>query len=115
MAKEGKDPLIAISEDGENVRRRRPLENKSDAWSRSAYVVSSFLGCWFESVADGFKKGFGEGDVEENTQEKLEEWFDQFGSINAVRKRREDLPDQGFKGKGKGAFKVSGGELNMSD
>ena len=53
------------------------------------------------------QKGFGAGETEANTQEKLEEWFTQFGSINAVRKRREDLEGQGFKGKGKGEFKVS--------
>ena len=39
-AAEGNDPLIAISEDGENVRRKRPLEPNTTAWSRSVYVVS---------------------------------------------------------------------------
>jgi lupus La protein len=38
---EGKDPLVAISEDGENVRRKRPLEPSSTAWGRSVYVVST--------------------------------------------------------------------------
>ena len=38
-AEEGKDPLVAISEDGENVRRARPLEPNSTAWNRSVYVV----------------------------------------------------------------------------
>lgn len=42
-AAEGNDPLVAISEDGENVRRKRPLEPNTTAWSRSVYVVSRFL------------------------------------------------------------------------
>ncbi len=37
---EGKDPLLALSEDGANVKRQRPLEPNSTAWSRSVYVVS---------------------------------------------------------------------------
>jgi lupus La protein len=36
---EGDDPLLAVSEDGENVRRARPLEPNSTMWDRSAYVV----------------------------------------------------------------------------
>lgn len=52
------------------------------------------------------QKGFGEGDNEKNTQEKIEEWFEQFGKINAVRRRRGDLEGKGDKGKGKGEFKV---------
>lgn len=90
IASEGDDPLLAVSEDGVNVRRKRPLEPNSTIWNRSVYV-----------------KGFGEGDKEENTQEKIEEYFKQFGKVNAVRKRRGDLEGQGPKGKGKGAFKVS--------
>jgi len=38
---EGNDPLVALSEDGSNVKRERPLEPNTTAWSRSAYVVSS--------------------------------------------------------------------------
>lgn len=38
-AAEGSDPLVAVSEDGANVRRARPLEPVTDAWSRSVYVV----------------------------------------------------------------------------
>lgn len=52
------------------------------------------------------QKGFGEGDSEANSQEKLEEYFNQFGRINAVRKRRGDIAGKGEHGKGKGAFKV---------
>jgi lupus La protein len=36
---EGNDPLVAVSDDGENVRRKRPLEPNSTAWGRSVYVV----------------------------------------------------------------------------
>ncbi|EIW71598.1 hypothetical protein TREMEDRAFT_37957 [Tremella mesenterica DSM 1558] len=88
-AREGKAPLIAVSEDGENVRRKAPLEPVSSGFTRSAYI-----------------KGFGEGDTDENTQEKIEEYCEQFGAINAVRKRREDVGDAPG-GKGKGKFKGS--------
>ena len=44
IGEEGKDPLLAISEDGENVRRKRHLEPNTTAWSRSVYVVSTRLG-----------------------------------------------------------------------
>ncbi|WOO84147.1 La [Vanrija pseudolonga] len=89
---EGSDPLTAVSEDGQNVRRARHFEPNTTQWGRSVYV-----------------KGFGEGESENNTQEKIEEWFAQFGKINAVRKRREDIPDKGEKGsgRGRGAFKGS--------
>ncbi|WWD20221.1 hypothetical protein CI109_104697 [Kwoniella shandongensis] len=87
---EGNDALVAISEDGENVRRRRPLEPNATAWSRSAYV-----------------KGFGEEETEANSQEKIEQYFEQFGKINAVRLRRGDLEGKGPAGKGKGKFKGS--------
>ena len=53
------------------------------------------------------QKGFGEGDSDETSQEKLEAYFAQFGKINAVRKRRVDLEGKGPKGKGKGKFKVT--------
>lgn len=59
-----------------------------------------------EGCANTSQKGFGEGDNEKNTQEKIEEWFEQFGKINAVRRRRGDLEGKGDKGKGKGEFKV---------
>ena len=36
---EGSDPLIALSEDGTNVKRQRPLEPNTTAWKRSIYVV----------------------------------------------------------------------------
>lgn len=36
---EGKDPLVTVSEDGENVRRQRPLEPGSSGWNRSIYIV----------------------------------------------------------------------------
>lgn len=91
---QGDDALLAVSEDGENVRRSRPLEPNTTIWERSAYV-----------------KGFGEGDKESNVQELIEEYFKQFGKINAVRKRRGDLPVPKGKpaaaGKGKGEFKGS--------
>lgn len=35
------DPLLWLDKTGENVRRKRVLEKKSDAWDRSAYVVSA--------------------------------------------------------------------------
>jgi hypothetical protein len=37
---EARDPLLAIDEQAGNVRRIRPMEAQSDAWSRSVYVVS---------------------------------------------------------------------------
>ena len=101
---EGRDPLLAIDEQAGNVRRIRPMEAQSDAWTRSVYVVSHVQAHCSKLI---WKKGFGAGETEANTQEKLEEWFTQFGSINAVRKRREDVEGQGLKGKGKGEFKVS--------
>ena len=39
---EGETPLIVVSEDGANVRRRRPLEKNSTAWDRSVYMVRAF-------------------------------------------------------------------------
>ena len=40
IAQEKEDPLLAISEDGVNVRRKRVVEKDgADLWSRSAYVV----------------------------------------------------------------------------
>ncbi|ORX37808.1 hypothetical protein BD324DRAFT_645356 [Kockovaella imperatae] len=77
---EGSDPLLSVSEHGLNVRRIRKLEqgSGSSAYDRSVYV-----------------KGFGEGDTEENTQEALEKYFEQFGEILAVRKRKEDAPGAG--------------------
>ncbi|KAL1406572.1 hypothetical protein Q8F55_008278 [Vanrija albida] len=89
---EAEDPLLAVSADGQNVRRARHFEPDTTQWSRSVYV-----------------KGFGEGDSEHNSQEQIEEWFAQFGKINAVRKRREDIPDKGApgSGRGKGTFKGS--------
>ncbi|WVW87010.1 hypothetical protein I302_109066 [Kwoniella bestiolae CBS 10118] len=90
IQEEGKDPLVVLSADGDNVRRKRPLEPNATAWTRSAYV-----------------KGFGEDDVEGNKQEKIEKYFDQFGKINAVRMRRADLEEKGPSGKGKGKFKGS--------
>ena len=42
IAEEKEDPLLAISEDGVNVRRKRAMEKDgADMWSRSAYVVRS--------------------------------------------------------------------------
>lgn len=43
-SEEGKDPLVALSEDGKNVRRERPLEPNSTAWSRTVYVVGRVQG-----------------------------------------------------------------------
>ncbi|WRT69615.1 uncharacterized protein IL334_006604 [Kwoniella shivajii] len=90
IAEEGIDPLVALSTDSANVRRKRPLEPNSTAWSRSAYI-----------------KGFGEDDEEGNKQEKIEKYVDQFGKINAVRMRRADIEEKGAAGKGKGKFKGS--------
>ena len=53
------------------------------------------------------QKGFGEGDSEDNSLPKIEEYFDQFGKINAIRMRRGDIDGKGEKGKGRGTFKVS--------
>jgi hypothetical protein len=40
IAEEGENSLLAISEDGLNVRRKRVLEKDgADLWARSAYVV----------------------------------------------------------------------------
>lgn len=36
---EGNDPLVAVDAEAGNVRRKRPLEAQTDAWSRSVYVV----------------------------------------------------------------------------
>jgi hypothetical protein len=45
IAKEGKHPLLAVSEDGSNVKRTRPLEVQTDSWSRTVYVVSGQETC----------------------------------------------------------------------
>jgi len=54
------------------------------------------------------QKGF--GDEEETTQEKVEQYFDQFGyKLNSVRLRREDdpkLPEGNKRGKFKGSVFV---------
>ena len=40
IAEEGENTLLAVSEDGLNVRRKRVLEKDgADLWARSAYVV----------------------------------------------------------------------------
>lgn len=39
IKEDGNDPLVAVSEDGENVRRKRPLEKNTTAWDRSVYIV----------------------------------------------------------------------------
>lgn len=39
ISEEGADPLLALDEQAGNVRRIRPMEAQSDAWSRSVYVV----------------------------------------------------------------------------
>ncbi len=49
------------------------------------------------------QKGFGEGETEHNSQEQVEEWFKQFGVVNAVRFRRGE-DDRG--NKTRGLFKV---------
>lgn len=69
------------------IRRRRALEKDHTAWERTLYV-----------------KGFGTGETSHNSQEQVEEWFKQFGAVNAVRFRRED-DDKGRKNRG--AFKGS--------
>lgn len=38
---EGSDPLVAVSEDGLNVRRVRHFEPNTTQWGRSVYVVST--------------------------------------------------------------------------
>lgn len=90
-AAEGDDPLVVVSDDGLNVRRARALIPgvSTDVWSRSAYV-----------------KGFGEDDSDANEQEKVETYFDQFGRINAVRKRRSDAEKKDDKGRRANLFKV---------
>lgn len=41
IAAEGPNPLLGISESGENVRRVRPMERDVNGpWGRSVYVVS---------------------------------------------------------------------------
>ena len=46
---EGRDPLLAIDEQAGNVRRIRPMEAQSDAWTRSVYVVSHVHGELFQA------------------------------------------------------------------
>ena len=82
------DAFLWMDKQGQYVRRKRPLERTSNGFDRSAYV-----------------KGFGE-DETENTQEKVEKYFDQFEvKINQVRLRRKDDPN-GKEGNKRGAFKV---------
>jgi hypothetical protein len=107
IASEGKYPLLAVSEDGTNVRRCKALEPQSDVWSRTVYVVSVLARSSGDRWLMVEQKGFGEGDSTENEQAKLEEYFDQFGEINAVRKRREDdKARKGASGFRTGKFKV---------
>lgn len=52
IAADGPDPLLAVSEDGENVRRVRKMERDvNGAWSRTIYVVSRFW-VWVKNVTD---------------------------------------------------------------
>jgi lupus La protein len=79
--KESKD-LLEVSEDGESVRRKKPLvepkpEQKTNQFQRSVYA-----------------KGFGE--ESDDTQEAIEKFFEQFGEVKQVRLRRTD--DKKFKG-----------------
>lgn len=81
-ALKGSKELLEVSEDGESVRRRKPLvepkpEQKANQFQRSVYA-----------------KGF--GDETDGTQEELEKFFEQFGPVKQVRLRRTD--DKKFKG-----------------
>lgn len=78
---------IELDETQAMVRRKRALEKDHTAWERTVYV-----------------KGFGAGETSHNSQEQVEEWFKQFGQVNAVRFRRED---DGKGRKNRGAFKGS--------
>jgi len=85
------DVTLVLSKDGKFARRKRDLERNIGVLERSVYV-----------------KGF--GDEEENTQEKIEQYFEQFGfKINSVRIRREDDPklaEGNKRGKSKGSVFV---------
>jgi len=54
---EGNDPLLAIDEQAGNVRRIRPMEAQSDAWTRSVYVVCLFCrgGKWRADRLERFR------------------------------------------------------------
>lgn len=83
------DAFLCLDKAGQYVRRKRPLERGLNGFDRSAYV-----------------KGFGE-EEDAKTQEKVEQYFEQFGfKVNQVRLRRKDDP-KGPEGNKRGAFKVS--------
>jgi lupus La protein len=47
ISADGPDPLLGVSEDGENVRRVRPMEKDTNgAWNRTVYVVSTAIMKW---------------------------------------------------------------------
>lgn len=71
--------FLEVSEDGERVKRRKPLVPVKDAFARSVYA-----------------KGFPE--EHETLQQELEKFFAQFGKINSVRMRRDDKNKRKFKG-----------------
>jgi hypothetical protein len=56
ISEEGADPLLALDEQAGNVRRVRPMEAQSDAWSRSVYVVC-LLAAYLMCHADRCRKG----------------------------------------------------------
>ena len=50
ISEEGADPLLALDEQAGNVRRIRPMEAQSDAWSRSVYVVGHSRCRWLAKL-----------------------------------------------------------------
>ncbi len=78
--------IVQVNDAGTRIRRQIALKKDTTAWERSVYV-----------------KGFGEGETGKNSQEQVEDWFKQFGHVNAVRFRRQE-DDKGHK---KGPFKGS--------
>lgn len=64
--------FLELDEEAKKIRRKSPIQRQTDAYERSIYA-----------------KGFPE--ETETLQQELEKFFAQFGQINVVRMRREEL------------------------
>ena len=79
---------LELDETDTNVRRKTEVTEPKGQFERSIYAVMSSLPVCIQSIELSFQKGFGE--EEPTLQQKLEDFFNEYGRTNAVRMRRVD-------------------------
>ena len=79
---------LELDETDTNVRRKTEVTEPKGQFERSIYAVMSFLPICIQGIELSFQKGFGE--EEPTLQQKLEDFFNEYGRTNAVRMRRVD-------------------------